>query len=230
MQRRLDLMETRTMNSITEQSQNMRRLMADLVALFILGFQMVYQIGGELKQTSLFILSIGSTIYTELSGLHSLFTRLESSISEEYFTLQDAIGRTLPIHLRTIASWEDLGYIIQRRFEGMKGGRRVARHQYALEDHASRKELNQSMPWDHAFRPYQKVNMSILCKDSLDTPGEVSKRSCPWCRHLASGEESVEIKWYIPPHTPPTGHKLSGFDSDSHQRKLQHVLQESDGD
>ncbi|KAH6975231.1 hypothetical protein BKA56DRAFT_675286 [Ilyonectria sp. MPI-CAGE-AT-0026] len=182
------------MNSITEQSQNMRRLMADLAALFILGFQMAYQIGGELKQTSLFILYIGSTIYTELSGLHSLFTRLESSISEEYFTLQDAIGRTLPIHLRTITSWEDLGYIIQRRFEGMKGRRRVARHQYALEDHASRKELNQTMPWDHAFRPYQKVNMSILCKDSLDKPGEVPKRSCPWCRHLASGEESVEIK------------------------------------
>lgn len=200
MQQRLGLMETRTVNSITQQSQNMQRLMEELMSLVILGLQMAYYIGGELKQTSLFILSIGSTIHAELRGLHSLFIRLERPISEEYFTLQDAIGRTLPIHLRTITSWEDLGYIIQRRFEGMKGGRRVARHKYALEDHASRKELNQSVPWDHAFRPYQKVNMSILCKDSLDKPSEVPKRSCPWCRHIASGEETAEIKWYIPPH------------------------------
>lgn len=197
MQQRLGLMETRTVNSITQQSQNMQRLMEELMTLVILGLQMAYYISGELKQTSLFILSIGPAIHAELRGLHSLFIRLERPISEEYFTLQDAIGRILPIHLRTITSWEDLGYIIQRRFEGMKGGRRVARHQYALEDHASRKELNQSVPWDHAFRPYQKVNMSILCTDSLETPGDVPMRSCPSCRHLTSGEETAEIKWYI---------------------------------
>ncbi|KAK7424646.1 hypothetical protein QQZ08_008529 [Neonectria magnoliae] len=195
MQNRIGLMETRKLTAIKDQAQSIQSFVDQFASRLSLGIQTVLSMGNDLKQASGRIVDIGFAVYGELQGLRALATRLERPIIEQHFTLEGAIGRRIPIHLQVITSWDTLEHIIREQFKGKSGEHRVTRHQCALEDHASQAELSRSTPWSRAFRPYQKVNMSILCKEVPRRDRDVLKKSCPWCQHVSYSEETTEIQW-----------------------------------
>ncbi|KAJ3525708.1 hypothetical protein NM208_g11523 [Fusarium decemcellulare] len=190
----LGLMETRTTATIKQQAQNLHVFLGQVASRVNLTLQTISSMGDDLRQASRCVITIGSAVYKELRGLRALVTRLERPIIEEHFTLEDAIGRRIPIHLRTITSWDTLDHIIREQFKGRNGEHRVARHRYALQDHATHNELSRTTPWSRAFRPYQKVNMSILCNEMPNESHTAPTKSCPWCHHGCSSGEITEIQ------------------------------------
>lgn len=177
---------------IRHEAQNFRILFGQMTGQVRLIVRAISDLRNDLRMASNCIINIGCAVYTELCGRRALMTGPERPIVE-HFMLEDAIGRRMPIHLRTITSWDMLEHIIREQFQGRSGEHRVARNLYALQDHATRMEVSRSTPWNRAFRPYQKVNMSILCKQMPEASHGASK-SCPWCHHVASGGDA-EIQW-----------------------------------
>lgn len=135
------------------------------------------------------IFSILFAVSGELSNIRAIVMRLERPFGEEYFILEDVTGRSFPIHLKTITSWSALEYVINDRFKGKKGSHRVRRGQYSLYERATRQQVNRVIDWDSAFMPYQRVDMSLLCRQSA------LSSSCPHCGTVSDSQTGDEVKW-----------------------------------
>ncbi|KAH7144342.1 hypothetical protein B0J13DRAFT_635422, partial [Dactylonectria estremocensis] len=195
MQRHLGVMEGRMTATIKQQTLSLHDLFGQFTNRVSLTLQTVSSMGSDLKLASSRIIRIGSVVCSELRGLRSLVMRLERPVVEEHFMLDDAIGRQIPIHLRAVTSWDTFEHIIREQFKGKNGEGRVARRRYALQDHATHNELSSSTPWSRAFRPYQKVNMSILCKEMPNDSNSMQTTSCPSCHHVSPSGETTEVQW-----------------------------------
>ncbi|KLU92259.1 hypothetical protein MAPG_11205 [Magnaporthiopsis poae ATCC 64411] len=102
--------------------------------------------------------------------------------------LEDAMGSIIELPLECLYGWQDVDYILRRRFEelGLKGYEKVLRRQYALEDDCSGRDLDRSRPPKAWLRPGMKVNMSMVF---AATDQELTRSWCPRCR---SGVASIE--------------------------------------
>ena len=152
-------------------------------------------LGDELTRSTYGILFFVVTILADLRSLRAVVMGLERPMSEEYFTLEDAAGFVFPIHLRTVISWAALEYVLQQQFMGRKGARRVQRRQYVLRERGTHRELSQSLPWEKAFRPCQKVDMSLICRESGAGVGNRGLSGCPRCKAVTPYRMSSEVQW-----------------------------------
>lgn len=116
---------------------------------------------------------------------------------DEHFVLEDATGRPIPIHLKTVTSWAMFEYILQEHFKGRTGAHRVGRKRYMLNERATSMEIDRTKIWANAFRPYQRIDMSILCK-APSTQTDVDKSTtCPFCGKQSTSGMDVQVKWYV---------------------------------
>ncbi|KAM0244019.1 hypothetical protein ACHAP5_006683 [Fusarium lateritium] len=121
--------------------------------------------------------------------------RLDRGPSDEHFMLDDITGRAIPIHLKTVTSWEMLDFILKERFKGKKGARRIQRKLYSLQEDNTHRGVNWSTPWESAFLPYQKVTMSLMCKEAkASNTGQKDAPTCPFCQTPSDAETGVEIE------------------------------------
>lgn len=149
----------------------------------------VASLGAELKRFIFQILFFVVMISTELRSLHAVVMRLERPLNEEFFTLEDAMGFVFPIHLRTITSWDVLEYVLRGIFKGRTGARRVLRGRYVLRERGTYREL-QALPWDRAFKPHQRVDMSLMCREP-----RLTLSNCPRCNAVTASGISAEVQW-----------------------------------
>lgn len=154
----------------------------------------------EIKTSAMQIASTVLSLSLELSSFRLLLLSIGRPPVEEYFTLEDALGRTLPIHLRTITSWEALAFVLSERFKGRPGSHRVQQKRYRLLEHATRREIVQGGDWKRSFSRYQRVDMSLLCKDSeSDAAGTATQATqtatCPWCKTDSYSDTSTQVQW-----------------------------------
>ena len=134
----------------------------------------------------------------DLNIIRSLVLRLDRSVNNgEHFVLEDATGRSFPIHMKTITSWEAFNFILEDRFKGKKGERRTRRKLYSLHESASHLEIDRSAHFESAFVPYQKVDMSLICRAPV-TPtaddGDTGLSRCPWCKTVSPGKLGDRVK------------------------------------
>ncbi|KAJ0165190.1 hypothetical protein CTA2_12068 [Colletotrichum tanaceti] len=160
-----------------------------------LGF--VSRLAIELKSSTAQLISMVLTVSAELSSIRAVIMRLERPVSEEFFLLEDATGKVFPIHLRTITSWEAFEYIIVDRFKGKRGAHRIQRKRYSLQDGATRRAVDRSMDWESTFLPYQKVDMSLMCREAQRATPTKSSTTCPRCLTESPGETGVEVQCQI---------------------------------
>lgn len=154
----------------------------------------------EIKTSAMQIASTVLSLSLELSSFRLLLLSIGRPPIEEYFTLEDALGRTLPIHLRTITSWEALAFVLSERFKGRPGSHRVQQKRYRLLEHATRREIVQGGDWKRSFSRYQRVDMSLLCKDSEFYAAETATQAtqtatCPWCKTDSYSDTSTQVQW-----------------------------------
>lgn len=155
----------------------------------------VSRLGTEMSRTTSQILSMMYVVSGELSSIRGVVLRLDRGVSDEHFILEDATGRIFPIHLKTITSWDAFEYILNDRFKGKKGAHRIRRKLYSLQERATRRDVDQSIEWEYAFLPHQRVDMSVICREGSKKMDEKPTSSCPWCHTLSPGETNLQVQW-----------------------------------
>ncbi|KAH7085738.1 hypothetical protein BKA63DRAFT_402029 [Paraphoma chrysanthemicola] len=152
------------------------------------------QLGTELKEYMRRIIAMNiATYHAVISIQSSLPGRLERGLIEEPFILEDAIGRIAPVHLQFVTSWDAFNAVLEIRFREMQGFQKIKKKQYGLQEKATKREIEQSRPWQRAFLPGQRIEMSFLF-DTQDPESGVDKVSCPGCQTTSSNPTDAEIQ------------------------------------
>ncbi|KAH5540271.1 hypothetical protein HBI27_106670 [Parastagonospora nodorum] len=103
------------------------------------------QLGTELKVFMRRIIAMNiATYHAVISIQAALPSRLERSLIEEPFVLEDAIGRIAPVHLQFVTSWDAFNAVLEIRFRDMQGSKKVKQKQYGLQDRATKRDIHQS--------------------------------------------------------------------------------------
>ncbi|KAH7183254.1 uncharacterized protein B0J16DRAFT_416356, partial [Fusarium flagelliforme] len=187
--------ENRTAALIRQAEASLKRWISLIGRQIISRLQIVHRSGIELKRSVDQIIAMMSTISGDLGVIRYIVMRLDRGLDDEYFTLEDITGRRFPIHLRTITSWAVLEFILTERFKGKKGARRVQRKLYSLRESNTQREVDDSIPWESAFLPHQKITMSLVCKDTgNNATSERVSTSCPFCNTPSDHDSGVEVE------------------------------------
>ena len=156
--------------------------------------------GIGLKRSVGQIIATMFTISSDVSIIRAIVMRLDRGPNDEHLILEDMTGRMFPIHLSTITSWAVLDFVLSERFKGKKGARRIQRGLYSLRESNTQRELDESIPWESAFLPYQKITMSLVCREAggTNTAGSATS-SCPFCKtpsdHDIDIDRGEEVEW-----------------------------------
>uniref|UniRef100_L2FUV4 Ubiquitin-like domain-containing protein n=2 Tax=Colletotrichum fructicola (strain Nara gc5) TaxID=1213859 RepID=L2FUV4_COLFN len=154
----------------------------------------IQKISGSEKRTAAIIQDTNQSLMGYLGVIgRQVLSRLEP-MSDEDFVFEDATGRVFPIYLRTIMSWEVFEFIIVDRFKGKKGSHRIQKGRYTLQERATGREMDRSLDWESAFSPYQRVSMSLICRDARRTMKWATSASCPKCGTTSPNEAGVEVQ------------------------------------
>jgi hypothetical protein len=128
-----------------------------------LSFGWFHQLGSELKMMMGRILAMHTTTYNALMKIQSsLPSHLERSLDQEPWILEDAIGRISPIHFQFIETWEAFETVLEMRFIGAQGHRKVREKRYALQAYRANQDIDRSKPFKTAFVGGRRYQMSIL--------------------------------------------------------------------
>ncbi|CEI70388.1 unnamed protein product [Fusarium venenatum] len=206
--------EGRTAALVRQSEASLERFLDCVGRSIISKLDIIYSLGAQLRISTCQIASMIYSIAGDLNNIKDICMRLDRGPSDEHFILEDITGRVFPIHLKTITSWEILQFILSERFKGKKGARRVQHKRYTLRENKTQRLINRSIPWDSAFLPYQKVNMSLMCNDqnlnlSLSNEAE-SNCTCvrgalnrPFCKTSLDGVVplGVETEWEVYLHS-----------------------------
>jgi len=133
------------------------------------------------------------------SGLPSA---LERSLIQEPFILEDAIGRVTPVSLQFIDSWDAFQAVLEIRFRGIQGADKVQNREYTLQDRARGFEITRVRPWQSAFLPGQRVDMSLIFErlaSTAEDEGQQAQKqvSCPSCGFKSKGSAEMSIEWFV---------------------------------
>lgn len=190
--------ETNTITTVRQYSQSIENYLRFLGLCILARLHFISRLGADIKQTAGQILTMIFVMSGELNILKAIIMQLDRGIDNgEHFVLEDATGRSFPIHLKTIISWEAFDVILKDRFKGRKGERRIRRKFYSLHESASQLEIDRSVKFVDAFVPNQKVDMSLICRAPDVSPsghGDTGLSSCPWCRTASPGQLGVRVK------------------------------------
>lgn len=119
--------------------------------------------------------------------------RVDNSMSQAPFLLEDAIGRVAPVHMQFITSWNALDAVLIARFEGLPGLEKVQRGEFTLQERATHREITRKRPWESAFRPGQKIDMSLTFEQIAKA--KVKRNQCPNCSTESKSICNGEVTW-----------------------------------
>ncbi|KAF2108018.1 hypothetical protein BDV96DRAFT_672475, partial [Lophiotrema nucula] len=130
-------------------------------------------LGAELKGFMRRIMAMNlATYHAVLSIQAALPSRMERGLIEEPFILEDAIGRIAPVHLQFVTSWDAFNAVMEIRFKDVQGYKK---------ERATKREIEQTRPWQLAFLPGQIVEMSFLFNSEASDVEEKQEVTCPNC-------------------------------------------------
>ncbi|KAK4450976.1 hypothetical protein QBC34DRAFT_348557 [Podospora aff. communis PSN243] len=191
--------EANTMNTVRQYGQSIENYLRFLALCILARLHLISKLGVDVKQTASQMLAMMFAMSGELGIIRAFVMQLDRGIDNgEHFVLGDATGRSFPIHLKTIISWEAFDVILADRFKGKKGERRTRRKLYSLHESSSQLEINRSVTFGNAFVPNQKVDMSLICRapeTPTDEGGESGTSSCPWCRAESPGRLGDRVRY-----------------------------------
>jgi hypothetical protein len=81
--------------------------------------------------------------------------------------------------------------VLTKRFEKLKGYKKVLRKEYAIGDGRSGQEVNNKQEWSMCFHPGQRAVMSMIFKQSK------ASTSCPGCLTNYESTNERVIEWYF---------------------------------
>ncbi|KAI6773038.1 hypothetical protein HG530_003996 [Fusarium avenaceum] len=179
--------ESRMAVMISQSAASLKGYMSHLGRQLISKLDMVNRLGEDLKRSTTQMMSMMFTITGDLSSIRAIVMRLDRGPCEEYFVLDDITGRTFPIHLKTITSWQMLDFVLKERFKGRKGARRIQRKLYSLQEDNTHRGVDWSTPWESAFLPYQR------CKRFFTRVVEIDDDPLPFAPTATPGGPDIRF-------------------------------------
>jgi len=133
-------------------------------------------------------------IFQIVLNLQNIVTRIPRQIDDRQqpVYLIDAVGRHTPFHLEFITGAESLRSVLQFNFKNIgSGATKIENGEFAIQDSASKMDVDLSSAWESCFCPGQRYDMSMIF-----TSREASIQSCPKC-HENNGDkyEDEDIEW-----------------------------------
>jgi hypothetical protein len=164
------------------------------------------QLGNELKALMLKTMAMNLAIYASVDKVNTSLQDLRSALPtsslvtplthERVFYLEDAIGRVSTITLDFITSHDALKAVLRVRFQGMSGSKKVLKNEYALQNRATGKDVDNSQRWEGAFLPGLWYNMSMIFQLTENGEAEESEQdACPRCGEKSNQPQGLKIKW-----------------------------------
>lgn len=134
-----------------------------------------------------------ATYKAVLSIQETLNSRIDRSLNQRPFLLEDAMGRIAPVHLQFITSWNAFDAVLVARFEGLPGFDKIQRREFVLHEQTTQREISRSRPWEGAFRPGQSVSMALTFERKTKTKNE--RNRCPHCWTETENLCTDEVTW-----------------------------------
>ncbi|KAF4811123.1 hypothetical protein CGCSCA5_v010112 [Colletotrichum siamense] len=193
--KQMSVSEKRTMAIVQNSNQSLREYLAAIGQRVLSRLESMSHPAMDLKTSTSQIISMVLSVSGDLVRIRAVLMRLERPLSDEHFIFEDATGKVFPIHLRTITSWEVFEFIITDRFKGKKGSHRTRKGRYKLQERATGREVDRSVDWESAFLPYQRIDMSMMCRQAHDVTLQERSSSCPKCMTASVCNTGLEVQW-----------------------------------
>lgn len=151
----------------------------------------IRQLGQDLKNFMQRVFVMNVATYNAVKEIEGrLPSQLERSMYQEPFILEDSIGRIAPVHMQFITSWEAFDSVLELRFRDIQGHRMVRNKEYVIQESATKREIDQTRPWEASFLPGQRIFMSMLFNAAT------SKSSCPRCQTSSNEPQDSDVQWF----------------------------------
>lgn len=89
-----------------------------------------------------------------------------------------------------IRSWEAFEFGLEDQFRNVQGYKMVQNKAYVIQHPSTRRDIDQSLPWETSFLPGQKVVMSMLFTEEGG-----STTSCPRCQTSSEEQQTSDVLW-----------------------------------
>jgi hypothetical protein len=166
-----------------------------LIAQLMERVNYIPKLAADMKQFMCNLMAGNLTTYRELVSFRAEFnTHIRRPLSEDPFTLEDAIGRIAPVHLRFIGSWEAFHAVLEDRFRGKQGSEKVQKKQYVLQDASTGRDIDPSLDFGDAFLPGQRIAMSLLFQSGSASEKTESSAHCPGCNTMSKELSDADIQ------------------------------------
>lgn len=159
------IVETLRADWIQSLSFNLKRLMQGILVTTFATYKVVLEIRGRLPN------------------------RLERSLYQEPFLLEDSHGRIKPIYMDCISSWPAFDAWLEVQFCDLQGHKRVQNKDYVLHESAANRDIERRSPWENAFLPAQRI---VMCMIFVEDTGSIC---CPKCFLKSPTAKDSDIKW-----------------------------------
>lgn len=153
------------------------------------------QLGSELKSLMHRVVATNIATYHAVVSLQSVLpSRLERTLIEEPFILEDPIGRIAPVHLQFVTSWDAFNSILEIRFRNLQGFKKIKNKQYELQEKATQRDIDQSRAWERAFLPGQRIEMSFVFRNDESSTKDANTTTCPGCQAPSLYPPETEVQ------------------------------------
>jgi hypothetical protein len=164
------------------------------------------QLGNDLKAVMFKIMAVNLVTYATVDRIQAsvldiqlVLPTLARPLSDQrIFYLEDAIGRVSTITLDFITSWDALLAVLEVRFQGKPGIKKVRKKEYVLQNRATGKDVNFTQDWETVFRPGLWFDMDMVFQDFNDCDAETLLGSkCIRCHARSEEPRELGSTWYV---------------------------------
>jgi hypothetical protein len=165
-------------------------------------------LGTELKNLMFRTMAMNLIIYASVDRVHTSIMDLSRTLTtvslitpishEQMFYLRDAIGRVSAITLSFITSYDALTAVLQVRFQGMPGQRKILKKEFALQNRATGQDVDVTQRWESAFLPGLWYDMDMIFQvTQTDDVDDAEQDACPRCGEKSNQPQGFRIIWYV---------------------------------
>ncbi|KAL5348141.1 hypothetical protein ACLOAV_006621 [Pseudogymnoascus australis] len=150
---------------------------ASIASLLKLGW--LRRMGFVVKEYLADIMTVNMSIYQTVIRIQAAIPYNSQGPITDIFMLEDAIGRTTPVTLQFINSWDAFDNVLETRFRNLPGHLKILHKEFVLQERATMREISRIEPWEGAILPGQKIDMSMVFTDTRSE----TRMPCPGCSH-----------------------------------------------
>jgi hypothetical protein len=178
------------------------------------------QLGNELKALMFRTMAMNLVIYASVDKVHNSIMDLSRTLTtlspitpvthEQMFYLRDPLGRVSAITLSFITSYDALTAVLQVRFQGMPGQKKILRKEFALQNRATGRDVDVSQRWESTFLPGLWYDMDMIFQiTNTESADGANQDACPRCKEKSNQPQGLKIKWCVGlPSVSPRVHLL----------------------